>query len=575
MCGVIGIVSSENAQEKALLALSRLEYRGYDSAGIASINDGEIECVKSIGKIENLKQKYESNRIDGDVCIGHIRWATHGQPSEKNAHPIIAGNVAVVHNGIIENYRQLKDELLKQGAVFSSDTDTEVIAQLINLAIERGLSPLAAVQDAISDLKGSFAISVIFKGHDDMLIGARNKSPLIVGRGKSSIAICSDQIGLVDVCDEIAFLENGEIVCIKQSTVEFFNFTGERLDRSFSPIAVDSFSVEKAGYPHFMLKEIMEQPKVIRDTVGEYRLPEGISKISILACGSSYYAGYVAKYWFEKYLKVQTQVEIASEYIYRDSVINENELFLAISQSGETSDTIAAMNKVRSFGTLASIVNVKNSALARMSEHVFLTQAGPEIGVASTKTFVAQLVMLASIAFCGSLNNDLLHISDIYQNALNDINSMTERISQRLASFKHAIFLGRGLMYPIAMEAALKLKELTYIHAEAFAGGELKHGPLALIDDDIPVFFFINSGELFEKSISNLNEVMARGKNVFVVTDSDNMHGDNIIRIHPVHHELSPIMFAAFAQLLAYNTANVLGHDVDKPRNLAKSVTVE
>lgn len=580
MCGVVGIITKENAQKRALNALSRLEYRGYDSAGIASTDGKNLTVTKAVGKVDQLKEKLVENPVFGDVCIGHMRWATHGVPSEKNAHPIVSGGVAVVHNGIIENYKVLKEELVKEGANFVSDTDTEVISQLLNKAILSGLQPVEAILDVVNKINGSFAICAIFKDFGNLLIGVKNKSPLVVGYGKSApVMLCSDAIGLVDTCDKVLFLDDKEIVVATSDEVKFLDFSGKELSKTFTELTIDASSVAKDGYDHFMLKEIMEQPLAIQNSLKDISLPSDVKKVTILACGSSYYAGCVAKYWMEKYLRIQTNVELASEFIYRDIVVDNSELFLAISQSGETSDTIAAVSKIIDKADVGAIVNVKNSTLARMSKFQYFTEAGPEIGVASTKSFIAQLAILSSLTFKEKFTNELKSVAGLCDNILRSIVKEISEIAKDLTNYKNAIFLGRGLMYPIAQETALKVKELTYIHAEAFAGGELKHGPLALIDDNIPVYIFAPSGKLFEKTASNVNEVLARGKNVTVFTDNQAnislFEGAKVVQIPHIEEDLAPFTFVLIGQLLSYYAANFLGHDVDRPRNLAKSVTVE
>ena len=577
MCGIVGIFADKNAQEIALEGLSRLEYRGYDSAGIASINNGQIECIKTVGKIDLLKEKYKGTPVHGQVCIGHTRWATHGKKKKKNAHPIIAGHVAVVHNGIIENCEALKKELLAEGRKFVSDTDTEVVAHLLDkYFIETNFSPLEAVLKTVNRLHGAFALCIVFDKYNDLIFGVKEKSPLVAGNGANAM-LCSDIVGLAGVCDEVTYLDDKEIACIKAGSLSFYDFDGHALQKSFAKLAISESTFDKGEYPNFMIKEIMEQPKALKDTIEAVKttLPAGIDKITILACGSSYYAGYIAKYWFEKYLGVQTNVEFASEYGYRDSVVNDKEMFIAISQSGESSDTIAAINKVKGRGKVTAIVNVKNSAIARLADSVIYTEAGPEIGVAATKSFTAQLAALASLC----MNKDLLgDIPDVCSHVINKAMPAIESVAQEIIRHKNAIFVGRGLMYPAAMEAALKMKELSYIHAEAFAAGELKHGPLALIDDDMPVIVFAPSDGLFQKSMSTVREILSRGRNVVVVMDENSnttIDGAQVIKIPAIGENLAPFTFAIVGQLLAYHSALYLGRDVDRPRNLAKSVTVE
>lgn len=575
MCGIIGIISKNNAQEKSLNSLSKLEYRGYDSAGLASVDHSEIHVLKSVGKLENLKQKYDKNKIFGNVCIGHTRWATHGKPSERNAHPIVSGKVAVVHNGIIENYKTLKDDLQNKGVQFYSDTDTEVVAHFLNQYVTDGVAPLEAVLKTVSVLRGAFSLGILFQEYDNLIIGVKNKSPLVAGKGKEDACICSDAIGLAGICDEITYLSDGEIVYIENGNIKFFDFTGAEITKSFQPLSIKADNVQKNGYEHFMLKEIMEQPKAIQDTLNQQINIDIRDKITIIACGTSYYAGCVAKYWFEKNLKVHTDVALASEYLYSDPVFQDGETFLVISQSGETSDTIAVIEKVRKHGRVLSIVNVPNSTISRLSDYSYHTQAGPEIGVAATKSFTTQLAVLAKMAFSnvlGALPNSCSAIlSEQNQVAAIDL-------AQTIMNCQSILFLGRGIMYPIAMESALKVKELTYIHAEAFAAGELKHGPLAVVDNDVPVIIFAPYNNLLEKNVSTVNEVLARSENVFVVTDDK--AAEFFVRMRTISlpyiaPDLTPFTFVIFSQLLAYHIARLKGYDPDKPRNLAKSVTVE
>lgn len=579
MCGVVGVFANKYAQEIALAGLTRLEYRGYDSAGIASIENGNISCIKTVGKISLLRQKYALNRIQGHVCIGHTRWATHGAPCEKNAHPIVVGRVAVVHNGIIENYESLKSELISKGCVFKSDTDTEIVAHLLNNYISvPQTTPLEAVLKTVKRIHGSFALCVVFSDYNDLMIGIKHKSPLVVGICQDNVTmLCSDVAGLAGTCSKVTYLNDDEIVYIEPAGLKFYDFSEKEIQKEFLPLEINADNFDKCGYSSFMLKEIMEQPKAIQSTLDatNYTVPFDIKKITILACGSSYYAGCIAKYWFEEYLNIQTNVEFASEYVYRDTIINAHEMFIAISQSGETSDTIAAVNKVKGKGIVLSIVNVKNSVLARLSDVVIYTEAGPEIGVASTKSFTSQLAALATLAI---RNDNLDSIAGTCENILNNLELQIKTVAQNISQYTNAIFVGRGIMYPVAMEAALKMKELTYMHAEAFAAGELKHGPLALIDDDMPVIVFAPSNNLLKKTVSNIREILARGHNVTVILDDKydlGIEEAKVVRIPHVDDFLSPFTFTIIAQLLAYHSAELLGKDVDRPRNLAKSVTVE
>ncbi|MDR2645796.1 MAG: glutamine--fructose-6-phosphate transaminase (isomerizing) [Holosporaceae bacterium] len=587
MCGIIGIVgkSGENIVDKLIAGLEKLEYRGYDSAGIAVIREGQIERLRAVGKLHNLKNKLESVSIAGSVGIGHTRWATHGKPIENNAHPIVSGTVAIVHNGIIENFRELRFDLQKEGFVFDSDTDTEVFAHLLQREINRGCSPRDAFKNALGVVSGSYAVAAIFSFMPDTIIAAKYKSPLVVGFGES-MCVGSDLSSVSSLCREIVYLEDGEYAEITQNNTLFF---GKNFQQTFPPkqnVPLDSGSAEKGKYQNFMLKEIMEQPSTIRKTLLHSEINaeifNGISRILILACGTSYHAGMVAKYWFEKFLKIPTDVEIASEYRYRSPIIEKNTIAIAITQSGETIDTLEAVEYVRknSNSRVIAIANVKNSAISRISEVIYYTEAGAEIGVASTKAFSAQLTILASLAFCKNefLMQEFQNLPALCEETLS-VQSEIENLARKICVAGSAIYLGRGSLYPISLEGALKLKEISYIHAEGFAAGELKHGPIALIDDDIPVICLCPHDELFEKTSSNIQVALARGKNIIVFTDSK---GSKLLPLEVMKiilprilEEFAPILYVIPLQLLAYYVAQLRGTDIDKPRNLAKSVTVE
>ena len=587
MCGILGIIEKENSNivKKVLDGLEKLEYRGYDSSGIAVIQkDNSIFRMRAAGKLENLKEKLAGIEVFGNVGIGHTRWATHGKPTENNAHPMMSKDVALIHNGIIENYRELKFSLESNGYVFESETDTEVIVHLLQQELSKGFSPRESVRNTMKVLDGVYAIAAIFSSLPGTIIAAREKSSLAVGFGEN-LCIGSDAGSLSNFCDKVAYLKDGDTVEISQDGVIFF-------DKNYNVVERDRIKIEKTvfegkgDYSHFMLKEIMEQPTAIRNTLLHNKIDPSIlsnvSRILILACGTSSYAGMVAKYWFESILKIPTDVEIASEFIYRDPIISDNTLVISVSQSGETLDTLRAIEYVRSNSNCKTIAiaNVKNSATTRASDIVLYTEAGVEMCVASTKAFTAQLTILASIAFC---KNDFL------QQQLHNIPTLCEiifNLSDKIKSFSesiykshNAIYLGRGMMYPIALEGALKLKEISYIHAEGFASGELKHGPIALIDDDVPVVFLCPKNGLLEKTLSNLQEIVARGKNITVITDEEIGNiipsGINKILMPSIQSAVAPVLYSIPLQLLAYHTAVLKGTNVDRPRNLAKSVTVE
>jgi glucosamine--fructose-6-phosphate aminotransferase (isomerizing) len=587
MCGIIGIAGrpGDNIVDKLISGLERLEYRGYDSAGIAVSLDGQIERLRAVGELQNLKEKLKNVSISGNVGIGHTRWATHGKPTEINAHPIMSETVALVHNGIIENFRELKFDLQKEGFVFETETDTEVFAHLLQREINKGLSPREAFKNIRGLINGSYAIAAIFSSLPNTIIAARCKSSLAVGFGEYT-CIGSDINSISSVCREIVYLENEGYTEITADEVLFFDQNFRQVSPQKHKIPSDFINIGKGSYPSYMLKEIVEQPNSIRKTLLHNKIKGetfvDVARILILSCGTSYHAGLVAKYWFEKFLKIPTAVEIASEYRYRSPIIEENTLVVAITQSGETVDTLEAIEYVRknSNSQVISIANVKNSAVSRISDFIFYTEAGAEIGVASTKAFSAQLTILANLAFH---NNEFLmqkfqNLPALCEEVLGLQNEVKD-LSQRICSAHSAMYLGRGSLYPIALEGALKLKEISYIHAEGFAAGEMKHGPIALVDDDMPVICLCPHNELFEKTSSSIQMVLARGKNVIIFTDADGgklLPADATKIILPrVFEEFAPILYVIPLQFLAYHTALLRGLDVDKPRNLAKSVTVE
>ncbi len=587
MCGIIGIIGkgNENVVGKIIHGLEKLEYRGYDSAGIAVVCDGKLSRLRAAGKLRNLIAKIESNKLSGTVGIGHTRWATHGKATENNAHPMMTKDVALVHNGIIENYRELKFELQKDGYVFSTETDTEVVAVFLQREIDKGNSPREAFKNALSAIEGSYAFAAIFSMLPETIMVAKNRSPLVVGFG-SNMCIASDASAISAECKEVVYLNDGDYAEITENNASFFDKNFQPVMRKRFTVSEDSIDSGKGEYAHFMLKEIMEQPSAIRKTILHNRINadilNGVSRILILACGTSYHAGLVARYWFEKFLRIPTNVEIASEYRYRSPIIEDNTLVFAITQSGETIDTLEALEYVRkhSNAKVAAIANVKNSAISRAADMIFYTEAGVEVGVASTKAFTAQLVVLAAVAFCKSefFLQELQNVPTACEEALRLFENI-KPVAERIKEARSAIYLGRDLLYPIALEGALKLKEISYIHAEGFAAGEMKHGPIALIDDNVPVICLCPHNELFEKTASNIAVALARGKNVIVFTDAEGskLLPDEVTKIilPNICSEFVPILYSVPLQLLAYYTALIRGEDVDKPRNLAKSVTVE
>ncbi|PIR34420.1 MAG: glutamine--fructose-6-phosphate transaminase (isomerizing) [Alphaproteobacteria bacterium CG11_big_fil_rev_8_21_14_0_20_44_7] len=597
MCGIVGIVSSENVSQKIFESLERLEYRGYDSAGIAVVN-GELQRRRAQGKLANLKKELKKSPIAGNAGIGHTRWATHGLPITENAHPHSTAKVSVVHNGIIENFLELRKELEKAGYKFTSQTDTEVIPILITYYLDNGESDFKAFQKTISRLHGAFAIGAIFNGNDNLLMAAKRGSPLAIGYGDDEMFMASDAIALAPLSQKICYLEDDDIAKITSTSCEVFGKDGKSAEREVKISNISGAAVGKGNYRHFMLKEIHEQPIAIAQTLNAYydpfnakiNLPKAkfdlrdIRKITIVACGTSYYAGMVAKYWIEQIAHIPVEVDVASEYRYRKPVYQKGGMFLAISQSGETADTLAAIKHAKAAGQyIASIVNVPQSSIARESDLIIPTLAGPEIGVASTKAFTCQLTALAALAIAltpsvpgllpqladvPSLLTDILHI-DAY-----------EDLADEMSLAKTVLYIGRGTSYPIAMEGALKLKEISYIHAEGFGAGELKHGPIALIDESVPVVVIAPYDEYFAKTASNVREVAARGGKVILISNSKGCKElkdvtYKCIKMPFVPSFVAPILYAIPAQLLAYHIAVKKGTDVDQPRNLAKSVTVE
>ena len=607
MCGIVGIIGRASVAERLFAGLKRLEYRGYDSAGICTVVDGEFDRRRAQGKLENLRAELDAHPLSGDVGIAHTRWATHGRPTVSNAHPHIVGGVALVHNGIIENFKPLREELIADGRTFLSETDSEVVAHLVAREVERGAEPQAAVATVLPRLIGAFAISFLFRDHPDLIIGARMGAPLTVGYGDGENYLGSDALALAPLTQRIAYLDEGDWVVAKRDSVQIYDRDNNPVERDIVESGATAEEISKGNYPHYMLKEIFEQPIVVAQTLqsyvrafdGEVTMPDtgldlaGIKRIAIVACGTSYYAGMVAKYWFEQFARVPVDLEFASEFRYREPVLEAGGLALFISQSGETADTLAALRYAREQGqTIAVVVNVPTSSMAREADLLLPTRAGPEIGVASTKAFACQLAVLAAFAANlaranGRLSREeereiVTHLNEApaaINAALGHFDDIAS-IAHLVAPARDVLYLGRGTDYPMALEGALKLKEISYIHAEGYAAGEMKHGPIALIDDAVPVIVLAPSGPLFEKTVSNMQEVRARGGRIILISDAEGIAeaGEGTIaticmpKVHPL---ISPLVYAVPVQLLAYHVAVAKGTDVDQPRNLAKSVTVE
>lgn len=609
MCGIVGILGRQAVAPLIVDALKRLEYRGYDSAGVATLEHGELHRRRAEGKLRNLEQKLNTQPLYGTSGIGHTRWATHGKPTENNAHPHSTPHLAIVHNGIIENFKNLKTELQQQGIVFESDTDTEVVAQLVSRLLEDGKSPVEAVQATIPQLKGAYALLFLFKGFDDLLIGVRHGAPLAIGYGEGEMFLGSDALALASFTDRITYLDDGDCVVLSHKDAIIYNGNGDQVLRKNHKIDGSHFLADKGEYRHFMAKEIHEQPEVVGRTLGHYVQFAGskvdmpfeqpidfktLSRITITACGTAYYAGLTAKYWFERLSHLSVDLDVASEFRYREPPLEKNGLTLVISQSGETADTLACLHHAKAKGqTILSVVNVATSSIARDSHQVALTLAGPEIGVASTKAFTCQLATLLCLAIEAGRQRGVL--DEAQEKAIVDaliavpglmadslkLEHQIELLAREVSKAKDVLYLGRGLSYPMALEGALKLKEISYIHAEGYAAGELKHGPIALIDETLPVIVIAPFDHVFEKTVSNMQEVAARGGHIILLTDK---HGaeetglDTLATLvlpdapHPI---VSPLIAAIPIQLLAYHTAVFMGKDVDQPRNLAKSVTVE
>jgi glucosamine--fructose-6-phosphate aminotransferase (isomerizing) len=608
MCGIVGIVGVQPVSHRLVDALKRLEYRGYDSAGIATIHDGALDRRRAEGKLFNLEKKLDGEPLAGNIGIGHTRWATHGVPNETNAHPHFIDGVAVVHNGIIENFSELRDELTASGAVFTTQTDTEVVAQLLAGFIRDGKSEREAMLAMLNRVTGAYALVVMFKNRPDMLIAARSGPPLAVGYGKGEMFLGSDAIALAPFTNEITYLVDGDCAQITQNGVEIFDFNGRPVTREKQISSATAFVVDKGNHRHFMEKEIHEQPEVISHALSHYidfstktvkatAADIDFSKLTglaISACGTAYLAGLVGKYWFERYARLPVEIDVASEFRYREMPLLPTQAALFISQSGETADTLASLRYCKDNGLkIGAIVNARESTIARESDAVFPILAGPEIGVASTKAFTCQLTVMAALAISAGkarghideakekeLVQHLIEMPRVMSKLLTSLEGQLHGLSRDLSRFKDVLYLGRGTSYPLALEGALKLKEISYIHAEGYAAGELKHGPIALIDENMPVIVIAPHDRFFEKTISNMQEVAARGGKIIFITDEKGANASKLetmmtIVLPNVDEIISPMIFSLPIQLLAYYTAVFMGTDVDQPRNLAKSVTVE
>jgi len=608
MCGIVGILGRGPVAGQLVDSLKRLEYRGYDSAGVATLEGDHLDRRRAEGKLKNLEAKLAKSPLKGHSGIGHTRWATHGKPTENNAHPHSTERVAVVHNGIIENFRELRQALEKKGTVFSTETDTEIVLHLVDGFLVSGAGPVEAVKATLSQLRGAFALGFIFAGEHDLLIGARNGPPLAIGYGEGEMYLGSDSIALSPFTDTISYLEDGDWVVLRHNSATIHDKNDTIVQRETHKHSAAAAMVDKANYRHFMAKEIHEQPEVVGHTLARYvdmatervalplKLPfdfRDIQRISIVACGTASYAGFIAKYWFERLARVPVELDVASEFRYREAPLRKGDLAIFISQSGETADTLAALRYAKAEGVhTLSVVNVAGSTIARESETVLPTLAGPEIGVASTKAFTCQLMVLAAIAVAAGkargelseadeikLVHGLVEIPRLMAAAL-ATEPQIEKLAREISKSRDVLYLGRGTSYPLALEGALKLKEISYIHAEGYAAGELKHGPIALIDENMPVVVIAPFDRVFEKTVSNMQEVAARGGNIILMTDAKGAAEATIeslvtIVLPDMAATFTPMVYAIPVQLLAYHAAVIMGTDVDQPRNLAKSVTVE
>jgi glutamine---fructose-6-phosphate transaminase (isomerizing) len=608
MCGIVGILGREPVAVQLVDALKRLEYRGYDSAGVATLEAGRLTRCRAEGKLRNLETKLHSDPLNGTIGIGHTRWATHGRPSESNAHPHATDKLAVVHNGIIENFRELREELEKSGAKFRSETDTEVVAHLVTREMKNGRSPADAVAAALPRLRGAFALAFLFDGEDNLMIGARQGSPLAIGYGDGEMYLGSDAIALAPFTDTVAYLDDGDMVVMTRTSVDVRDVSGSHVVRPKHKAPQSAFLVDKGNHRHFMAKEIHEQPEVVGHTLAHYldmaaervALPvdlpfdfKKLERIAISACGTAYYAGLVARYWFERFARLPVEIDVASEFRYREAPLSPNGLAIFVSQSGETADTLATLRYAKEHKQhILSVINVPTSSIARESDVALPILAGPEIGVASTKAFTCQLAVLACIAIAagrarGVLSEEdernlvraLIEVPRLMAEALK-LEPAIELLARDLAKCRDVLYLGRGTSYPLALEGALKLKEISYIHAEGYAAGELKHGPIALIDETMPVIVIAPHDRVFDKTVSNMQEVAARGGKIILLTDpkgAREAHVESLVKLTlpDMPATVTPLVYAIPVQLIAYYTAVVMGTDVDQPRNLAKSVTVE
>ena len=608
MCGIVGIIGREPVAGQLVEALKRLEYRGYDSAGVATLDHGALTRRRAEGKLQALEKRLAREPLAGNIGIGHTRWATHGKPTENNAHPHATDRVAVAHNGIIENFRELRERLCKNGAKFGSETDTEVVAHLVTDEMKQGKPPVEAVAAALKQLRGAFALAFLFAGEDDLMIGARKGSPLAIGYGDGEMYLGSDAIALAPFTDTISYLEDGDWAVLTHEGVKIHDEQGRRVERAVIKSTASAQLVDKGNHKHFMAKEIHEQPEVVGHTLAHYidmtaekvalpgKLPfdwRKLKRLSLSACGTAFYAGLVAKYWFERFAKLPVEIDIASEFRYREAPLEPGDLAIFVSQSGETADTLASLRYAKQHRQhVLSVVNVPTSTIARESDVVMPTLAGPEIGVASTKAFTCQLAVLACLAIAAGrargeisaadeqkLVHALIEVPRLMAAAL-ALEPQIEKLAQNLAKVHDVLYLGRGTSFPIALEGALKLKEISYIHAEGYAAGELKHGPIALIDETIPVIVIAPHDRVFEKTVSNMQEVAARGGKIILVTDPKGAKEATIdsmvtLTLPDMPATVTPLVYAIPVQLIAYHTAAAIGTDVDQPRNLAKSVTVE
>lgn len=608
MCGIVGILGKEAVATQVVEALRRLEYRGYDSAGVATLEGGLLTRRRAEGKLKNLEIRLSNEPLDGLIGIGHTRWATHGKPNETNAHPHATERLAVVHNGIIENFRDLRAELEADGHVFQTETDTEVVAHLVTREMNRRKDPAAAVGASLPLLRGAFALAFLFEGQDDLLIGARKGSPLAVGVGDGEMYLGSDALALAPFTNLIAYLEEGDWVVLNRKGATFYDKNNRQVERRAQRVAAGAFLVEKGNHRHFMAKEIYEQPEVVGHTLTQYldmvagkiRLPfeakfdwKTLSRLSVSACGTAYYAGLTAKYWFERLARLPVEIDVASEFRYREAPLPKDGLSLFVSQSGETADTLASLRYARQEQQhVLSVVNVTTSTIARESDVVAPTLAGPEIGVASTKAFTCQLTTLACLALAAARARGTITAEDEAKHVQNlialpgllaralELEPQIEQLARELSKARDVLYLGRGTSFPMALEGALKLKEISYIHAEGYPAGELKHGPIALIDEAMPVIVIAPHDQLFEKTASNMQEVAARGGRIILITDAKGAAECGItpeatIIMPEMDPLFAPIVYALPVQMIAYQTAVFMGKDVDQPRNLAKSVTVE